>query len=207
MRQLLTHKTAQLSTAIAITFFSLSLVGCATLNADTAPRKGDEPVPGSADTATIDIHSHPTFDPTDPNFTLFDPCTELDDDVFKKAGLGKRSQLGSESDSVFHTCTFSTGSNSNYFGTVSVSMNSVDFETVKSKNPIVREHASTSIPGVYQYRISDQSNNECASVAQTSGGQLDVLVMTFDKGMGLERICEESLVFLEILYPEVEMKS
>ncbi|QGU02647.1 hypothetical protein CKALI_08960 [Corynebacterium kalinowskii] len=196
-----------LSTAIAITYFSLSLTSCTPPDADTAPSKGETPATGSADTAPIDVHSPATFDPKDPNFKLFDPCTELDDEVFQKAGLGKRSRIGDESDGSFHTCTFATDESSAYFGTVSISTNSVDFETVAKKTHIVKTEASQKIPQVYQYRLSEQSKNECASVAQTSRGQLDVLVMSFDKAMSPELICGESLAFLETLYAEVEMKS
>ncbi|QMV85905.1 DUF3558 family protein [Corynebacterium hindlerae] len=123
MRGAHTRLSAVLSTAIAITFFTLSLTSC-TNGADTAPRKGETTTTVSADTAPIDAQTPATFNPKDPNFRLFDPCTELDDEVFKKAGLGKRSRFENMPGVDFRVCTFTTGDDSKYFGTVSWAVSS-----------------------------------------------------------------------------------
>lgn len=205
MRQQI-KRMRMLSTAIAITYFTLSLTGCTPPAADTAPSKGEQPATGSADTAPIDVRVPATFNPKDPNFKLFDPCTELDDEVFKKAGLGGKTQLGNRPTGDYFTCSFSKLDDSDYFGVVSIATNKVNQQIVEQKTMLISSDVESQIPNVYQYRLSADSDNECASVAQTSGGQLDVSLMTVDPKMSAEQICDESLSFLEILYPEVEKR-
>lgn len=193
-----------LSTAIAITYFSLSLTSCTPPDADTAPSKGETPATGSADTAPIDVHSPATFDPKDPNFKLFDPCTELDDEVFQKAGLGKRSRITNSPSADYRLCGFQTAPASRYFGSVSVVMNSVNLTTVSENRFLIRTDASELIDGVYQHRLEEGSVHECASTAQTRQGQFEIKVHDSDKALSPDEVCEESLAILETLYPEVE---
>ncbi|MFV8395667.1 DUF3558 domain-containing protein [Corynebacterium hindlerae] len=205
MRGAHTRLSAVLSTAIAITFFTLSLTSC-TNGADTAPRKGETTTTVSADTAPINAQTPATFNPKDPNFRLFDPCTELDDEVFKKAGLGKRLRFGSEPGADFRLCGFSASEDEAFSGTISVIMNRVNLETVRRKHVVISENASNVIPGVYQHRLDEKSTSECTSTSQTSRGQFEVKVHDLDKALTGEEVCKRSLAFLEILYPEVEKK-
>lgn len=205
MRNSIATYLPKLSTAITITYLSLSLTSCAT-SADTAPSNGGAPTTGSADTAPIDVRTPATFNPKDPNFKLFDPCIELDDEVFTKAGLGKRSRIGNESGEKFKICGFGTPPENKYFGSISVAMNYVDIEAVKKNAEAVYPNVDSQIPNLYQYRIKESWVHDCASVAQTSGGQLDVSVKDFDRVLSPEEVCDQSLAFLEILYPEVEKK-
>lgn len=205
MRGAHTRLSAVLSTAIAITFFTLSLTSC-TNGADTAPHKGETTTTVSADTAPIDAQTPATFNPKDPNFRLFDPCTELDDEVFKKAGLGKRSRFGNEPGVDFRLCTFTTGDDSKYFGTVSVIMNSVDIETVRKQMFLISESKMSKSGTVYQYRLNESSVHECSSVSQTARGQFEIALTDYDQKLSPSEVCDESVAFLEILYPEVEKK-
>ncbi|QTH60445.1 DUF3558 domain-containing protein [Corynebacterium hindlerae] len=205
MRGAHTRLSAVLSTAIAITFFTLSLTSC-TNGADTAPHKGETTTTVSADTAPIDAQTPATFNPKDPNFRLFDPCTELDDEVFKKAGLGKRSGFGNWPGADFRICTFTTGEDSEYFGSVSVIMNSVNKETVRRTQHLFSESVESEIPGVYQYRLDAESVHECTSTSQTRMGQFEIKVNDLDKKLSDNEVCDQSLAFLENLYPEVEKK-
>lgn len=195
-----------LSTAIAITYFSLSLTGCTTPDADTAPSNGGAPTSGSADTAPFDVHVPATFDPKDPNFKLFDPCTELDDEVFKKAGLGKRSRITNGPNADYKLCGFQTAPESRYFGSVSVVMNRVDLETVARNRYLISAEVESSIPGLYFYRLDSESVHECSTVAQTEQGQFEIMLVDEDKVLSPSEVCDESLAILEVLYPEVEKR-
>ncbi|MEJ5996701.1 DUF3558 domain-containing protein [Corynebacterium sp. H130] len=206
MRQHTAPQTPTLSQAIAITLFTLSLTACTTTGADTAPHRGDEPTTGSADTAPIDVHAPATFDPKDPNFKLFDPCTELSEETFRQAGLGKRSRIGSNANDPYFLCGFQTAPEAPFFGSVSVVMNKVNLETVERNRYVISKDVDSKIPGVYQYRFDETKIHDCSSVAQTTNGQLEVMIGDLDKIATPNEVCDASLEILEKLYPEVEKK-
>ncbi|MEJ5928431.1 DUF3558 domain-containing protein [Corynebacterium sp. H128] len=204
MRRLRARSKQKLSTAIAITCFTLA--SCATTTADTASSSTGEPETGGADTATIDVQTPATFDPKDPNFKLFDPCTELPDEVFKEAGLGKRSRFGNEPGADYKICTFQTAPDAGFFGSVSVIMNAIDFDTIQRKMHVIRGTVNANMPGVYQYREAEDQIHDCSSVAQSSGGQLEVTVTDLDKKLSSSEVCDQSLAYLQFIYPEVEQR-
>lgn len=205
MRQHTAPQTPTLSQAIAITLFTLSLTACTTTGADTAPHRGDEPTTGSADTAPIDVHAPATFDPKDPNFKLFDPCTELSEENFRQAGLGKRSESTVNESTKFKYCSFAFGSERGFVGQAGIASNVAGIPELR-KSPVFREMPK---PGrtpdsAIVYTKAGERDDECSVAISTNQGLLDVTVVDFDRRNSLERLCAMSVELLFSLFPQFE---
>lgn len=198
-----------LSSAIAIAICSVLVSSCS-FGAATGDTKSqnDSAQSGASTTSVpeIDLSAPVTFNPKDPNFRIADPCADIPEEVLREAGLGQRSKITNPPNANYRACGFEIESGERFKNAVHLGVNLGNLEKVRRMSEIHSESVASEIPGVYQYHSMGAPNEECASVAQTSGGQFDVSFKDHNKQMSEEQICAESLALLEKFYPIVEGK-
>lgn len=198
-----------LSSAIAVTTCSALLAGCSlgvASSESTQSAPAQSGAPQSSALPTVDLSTPASFNPKDPGFRIFDPCSELPEDVLKSAGLGKRSEITHPPGANYRFCGFDVESGERFTNSVNLAVNLGTREKAEKIGEPVSRDTGSPIPGVYQYRTMRGEKGKCSSVAQTSGGQFDIQFSDENRKMTEQEVCARSLALLEMLYPIVEGK-
>ncbi|WP_046453290.1 hypothetical protein [Corynebacterium camporealensis] len=125
------------------------------------------------------------FDPTAPDFELFDPCTEIPQEVFDELNL-ERVEEGLDLESV-KNCTFSMTDGPFVMG---LSGLAVDLETVAAQaigDRIILDDAVT--PHSMFHQIDPEKGFHCAMHTETSRGTLMLSIGSFSEKIEGAAVC------------------
>ena len=144
-------------------------------NADGAGQPGEAGATGPEDTSGV-LPPLGEFDPADPSFELFDPCTEIAGNKLESIGL-KPSPLDSRRDSGSTFCNFeSRGTNFSEGVLVSLASDSNSIDTLNLKEEL--QHKGHGVEGkqIQIYRSEIFGETQCDGYVSTQRGTVIVSV-------------------------------
>ncbi|QNE89507.1 DUF3558 family protein [Corynebacterium incognita] len=174
--------TIRPTAAATLTAACLALVGCVSLgDAQQRPssnRPKSQPTTNANSTASAPYplaHYFPplgTPNPEDPNFTKFDPCTEIPAEVFERAGIGDIGDVQSIGD--HRGCGVSLGSSSEIY--VFVSASSPGREAIDSRFKTFDLYFDDALPGIYYLMFRNDDFDGCNAMLDTERGSIKILI-------------------------------
>lgn len=136
-----------------------------------------------------------TFDPNDPNFTLFNPCTEVSQEQYEKLGL-KVDEPATISRDGFTTCplveiTFDPDKVAFVIGS-----DLIEFKHLEMEGLVIKEPGLVLPEGMYVHTYPDESDElACTIAVSTNRGRLSIDGMGNRLMPGITRheVCQQAV--------------
>ncbi|MDO5097913.1 MAG: DUF3558 family protein [Corynebacterium sp.] len=143
-----------------------------------------------------------TFDPIDPSFEIFDPCTEVTKEQYAQFGQEIWHESHVLRDDFAACTTLPTESSSNDIG-FNISTDVLTYEHVQSLGLIVDQPLVHLPEHWYQHKLSDNDDElDCTIAVQTNRGRINVTSLGSSLIFGLtpEKSCQEAVDMLQKIF-------
>lgn len=133
-----------------------------------------------------------TPDPTDPNFELFEPCSEIPAEAFAAAGLNDLNSttitgLGTACGQIVDKKTLAT-----------LSISTTDNEMANYRNDgRLLSFKQAAPPGSFLFGDPNLTNDTCNAAVETKRGTITFAYQDFSGTKNLKTLCEEASNYLE----------
>ncbi|AKK07121.1 hypothetical protein CMUST_14140 [Corynebacterium mustelae] len=136
-----------------------------------------------------------TFDPNDPNFTLFNPCTEISEEQYEKLGF-KINELSVVSRESLTACGLFDIKPSIYSVTFTIGTDTTTYEFLESSGLLRNEPGLVLPEGMYVHTYPGEFDEaECTVAVSTNRGRLSIsgIGSRIRSGNSRQMVCQQAV--------------
>ncbi|STC70294.1 DUF3558 domain-containing protein [Corynebacterium pilosum] len=138
------------------------------------------------------------FDPLEVYPDVFDPCQEISDEEFAKAGLETDGVTIPQGNYSALYCVGTLEHDPAKYG-ILIGGSATGKTTIESQATVIDENASSKIPNVFLFIEDDFGSNNCSAVVSTNRGNFSVLFSDGVQKLESLQHCKNAILTLEKL--------